>query len=83
MNDIADLYLGFKQIHSQQQQGQVPLAQQPLPQQQLQPVPSQQQQYLPQQQQPQAPINLAEVQPNPVNYNTEDKFKRQISSFWR
>ncbi len=73
MDDIADLYVAWKQAQAEQaqQQGQVG-ASPPQPVTRQAP-----------ESQTQAPINLAEVQPNPVNYQTEDQYKKNISSFWR
>jgi hypothetical protein len=71
MDDIADLYVAFRELNAKQQGGQAPQVQQQQSQYQAAPQPNQ------------APINLAEVQPNPTDYNTVDRYKSQISQYWK
>ena len=83
IEDIADLYVAYKEIASKQ--GQAPVQQQqqyvPAPQQQVQGMQQQhqqQQQYI-----PETPLNLAEVQPNPNTYAPSNPYAGARSKYWQ
>jgi hypothetical protein len=72
--DIGDMYVAYRNLAEQQNQGQGDQANQQ----------NMQQSGNQQQASQQGPINLAEIPPNPQNYNNEqDRYRGAVSKYWQ